>query len=266
MYYELYIDVFFLENFMMDSLLLLAVSRALKSGTSWGRNLLGGAVGSLLTCLTVVSPFPSGVKLLILHLAAGPAMLCTGIRITGPAQFLKAVVLLYFMSVLLGGMMQLFRPYMRSVSLSYAAAAAGHLMLSRLWTFLYLVQRERERIVRVTLYKADGTCVTADALWDTGNELRDYVTGEPVSIMDPGLAGRLSAVPEAETGFHLIPYRCVGGESLMQVFRIDKMCIHAEGSRGDGDAWIQCPVLGIGEAWHAEHGDYEMILNPEIFS
>ena len=30
MYYELYIDVFFLENFMLDSLLLMAVNRVMQ--------------------------------------------------------------------------------------------------------------------------------------------------------------------------------------------------------------------------------------------
>ena len=32
MYYELYIDVFFLENFMLDSLLLLVVNRVMNNG------------------------------------------------------------------------------------------------------------------------------------------------------------------------------------------------------------------------------------------
>ena len=53
MYYELYIDVLFLENFMMDSLLLLAVNRVLKCGRSYGRIFLGGALGSTLTCLVI---------------------------------------------------------------------------------------------------------------------------------------------------------------------------------------------------------------------
>ena len=43
MYYELYIDVFFLENFMIDSLLLLAVGHVLEMQTVirthfWGRD------------------------------------------------------------------------------------------------------------------------------------------------------------------------------------------------------------------------------------
>ena len=35
MYYELYIDVFFLENFMLDSLLLMAVNRVMQYRNSY---------------------------------------------------------------------------------------------------------------------------------------------------------------------------------------------------------------------------------------
>ena len=39
MYYELYIDVFFLENFMLDSLLLMAVNRVMQYRNSYARML-----------------------------------------------------------------------------------------------------------------------------------------------------------------------------------------------------------------------------------
>ena len=68
MYYELYIDVLFLENFMMDSLLLLAVNRILKCGRAYGRIFLGGALGSALTCLVIAVPFPAVIKLVFFHI------------------------------------------------------------------------------------------------------------------------------------------------------------------------------------------------------
>ena len=37
MHYELYIDLLFLENFMMDSLLLLVLNRVLKCKSNWQR-------------------------------------------------------------------------------------------------------------------------------------------------------------------------------------------------------------------------------------
>ena len=54
MYYELYIDVFFLENFMLDSLLLMAVNRVMQYRNSYARMLAGGAAGSFLTCVSSV--------------------------------------------------------------------------------------------------------------------------------------------------------------------------------------------------------------------
>ena len=44
MHYELYIDLLFLENFMMDSLLLLVLNRVLKCKSNWQRIFLGGGL------------------------------------------------------------------------------------------------------------------------------------------------------------------------------------------------------------------------------
>ena len=76
MYYELYIDVFFLENFMLDSLLLLVVNRVMNNGRSCSRILLGGALGSFLTCLAVAVPLPSVVRILVFYLFISSVMVC----------------------------------------------------------------------------------------------------------------------------------------------------------------------------------------------
>ena len=123
MYYELYIDVFFLENFMLDSLLLLIVNRITNNGRSYGRILLGGGLGSLLTCLVIALPFPSVLRLILFHTAVNSAMLFAGLRITGLPQFIRMLLILYASAFILGGIMQAFRPYMRYISVFYAAAA-----------------------------------------------------------------------------------------------------------------------------------------------
>ena len=68
MYYELYIDLFFAENFMMDSLLLLFVARISKRQVKRKRIFLGAAAGSLLTCLVIALPIPSAaLKMILFH-------------------------------------------------------------------------------------------------------------------------------------------------------------------------------------------------------
>ena len=65
MYYELYIDLFFLENFMLDSLLLMAVNRVMQYRNSYARMILAGAIGSLLTCIVVSLPLARGIKFIL---------------------------------------------------------------------------------------------------------------------------------------------------------------------------------------------------------
>ncbi len=258
MYYELYIDVFFLENFMMDSLLLLLVNRVLTGRRAYGRSLLGGALGSLMTCLVIAAPVWPAVRLILYHTVINSGMLLAGVEIKSPAQFVKAFILLYVSAVVTGGIMQIFRPYMRYISLFYATAACGGYLFLKVWKLFLYLYRSRDTVVNVTIYTETGE-YHAHALIDTGNRLRDCITGDPVNIIDPGYATGLSE--DTEQGFRLIPYQCVGGKSLMRVFRVKKMCVHM-----DEDRWIKRPLLGIGESDLSDRGEYEVILNPAIFS
>lgn len=265
MYYELYIDIFFLENFMMDSLILLAVDRMIRSGTSYIRVLCGGFIGSLLTCLWVVVSFPAVVRVIGFYIGINSVMLLIAFPVSTVRQFLKEILFLYIAAVFLGGIMGMLRPYMRFVSLFYGAAAAGYVIFIQLWKLMAFFQRRQERIIKVTLYRTDGTQVDAEALWDTGNQLRDFVTGDPVCVLTPDLASRLSSSLQEEKGYHMIPYRCVGGDDVMQVFRIEKMCVHMERNNEEADSWIRKPLLGIGKEELSLQDEYDMILNPDIF-
>ena len=258
MYYELYIDVFFLENFMIDSLLLLAVGRAMKCFRSYGRVVLGGMLGSLLTCLVVAAPLPAAIKLLLFHFSVNSLMITAGLRISGAAQFAKAFVLLYLAAVAAGGAAELLRPWMRYAGLLYGAFAAGYFLFYAIWRTAARSGRREGEILSVTLY-AGKTVIETNALWDTGNNLTDPLTGDPVNIVAPGLAKEMLAPEGADKGFRYIPFRCVGGESVLPVFRGEKMCIHT----GE-DCWIMRPLLGISPSGLSREDGCQMILNPGV--
>ena len=106
MYYELYVDVFFLVNFMMDYILLLIVRKMLQCTATHGRICIGAAVGSLLTCLVVILPIPYAiVKLILFHVLVDTCMILVGLKIKTIRSFLKAIIMLYIGSFLLGGIM-----------------------------------------------------------------------------------------------------------------------------------------------------------------
>ena len=103
MHYKLYIDVLFLENFMMDSLILLTIRKILALRQPASRSFLGGAVGSLLTCVVMAVPIPAGIKLLLFHCVINTVMLSAGLKPGSRRQFAQAFALLYLCSIVLGG-------------------------------------------------------------------------------------------------------------------------------------------------------------------
>ena len=73
-------------------------------------------------------------------------------EITGAGQFIKAVVLLYLSAIVIGGAVQLFRPWLRYAGLLYAAFAAGYVLFLTLWRSAASSGRQEEDVYPVTLY------------------------------------------------------------------------------------------------------------------
>ncbi len=261
MYYELYIDILFLINFMMDSLLLLAVKQVLKCPVGNVRVFFGGALGAALTCILVAVPLPAAVKLPVFYAGINSLMLWAGLKIQKRKLFLKALVLLYVGAFLMGGMLQVLRPWLQTGSLFFAAAVPIYYLLCGTWKFLIHLRRQRERICEVVLHMGMET-YRVNALMDTGNMLTDPVSGEPVSVIDAACAKQILEDDMENKGIRYIPYRTVGGDGIMPVFRAEQMEVFLPEEKETFR--MHRPVLGIGEGQISGQEDYQMILNPHI--
>lgn len=260
MYYELYVDVLFLVNFMMDYLLLLIVRKMLACSATHGNICLGALVGSLLTCIVIVLPIPYAfIKLVLFHVLVNTCMIRVGLKIKNIRSFVKALILLYIGGFLLGGIMEALRQYVRVGSLFFAIALAGYYAVLGIWRFISYVQRWNEYHCTVELY-FDGKTYRVKGLVDTGNSLCDPVSGKPVSILPRQVAKTLLG-KEPVKNIRYIPYQSVGKkEGVLPAFQIDKMCIHR-----DAKCWIETPLIAISEEEISAGGEYEMILNPNLF-
>ena len=130
MYYELYIDVFFLENFMLDSLLLMAVNRVMQYRNSYARMLAGGAAGSFLTCVVIALPLMPAIKTLLFGVGINSVMIFAGLggdvlkkgrkqsKKELAAWFLRTLIVLYAAAVVFGGVSSVYeicRSVLRSI-------------------------------------------------------------------------------------------------------------------------------------------------------
>lgn len=264
MQYELYIDLFFLMNFMMDYILLMLLRKMLACSATHARIILGAAAGAAATCVIIAVPIPFMiVKLLLFHGIVNVMMLRIGLCIKWGRPFVKAFLFLYIGGFLLGGIISFLRQYIRIGSLFFALALSGYLLASGIWSLIDALIRYNRTHCAAVLYKEGRSC-RVKVLVDTGNRLRDSKTGKPVSVVEPGTAKELgfSEAFDEPGKLRYISYHSIGNaEGTLPLFEIDRMCL----AGGSDTVEVYKPLLAVGGE-EMDLDGYGMILNPDIYT
>lgn len=245
---------------MMDYLLLLCVRKMLKCSATHVNICLGALTGALLTCIVVILPIPYAfIKGILFHVFVNTCMLKVGLKIKNIRSFIQAIIMLYIGSFLLGGIMEVFRPYIKVGSLFLLVAIAGYYLFLGIWKFISYMQRWNRYHCDVEL-QLTGRVYRLKGLIDTGNGLRDPVSGQPVSIIDRKTARKLLQEEDVKN-VRYIPYKTIGNrEGVLPIIRIDRLCV-----QGENACTVETPLIGICEEEISTGGEYEMILNPNLF-
>ena len=232
----------------------------LKCSATHGNIFLGALIGSVLTCVVVILPIPYAIiKIILFHMFINTCMIRVGLKIKTIREFVKAILLLYIGSFLLGGILEMLRQYVKIGSLFFFLAILGYYLALGIWKFISYLQRWNQYHCNVdvvcgkNVYRMKG-------LIDTGNNLSDPITGDPVSIIDKDMAMKLFDKEQIKN-VRYIPYRTIGNaESVLLIIRADQLRIC-----GEKTYEINQPLLGISEEKVSVRGEYEMILNPNLF-
>jgi len=253
-YYEFYIDIFFLENMIMDLALLLLTGRILKCRIMWRRLLPGSFFGALGACMLIL--VPTGHVVLIF--AFGYVILSFGmVKITFAAlqkkTLIKGVMLLYGMAFLSGG---IFQTLFSQITLPVIFLG----MLSVLFLTLLLkgyqsLKYKTQEVYDVTI-ALHGRCKRVKGLRDTGNHLKEPVTGKPVSIIG---YDSIKELLDKDVKMFYIPYHSIGKSSgILPGMTLDYISIERE----NGSQKIEHPVIAVSKEAVNYKGSYQIILNP----
>lgn len=258
MRYELYIDIFFLTNFLLDYLLLYIVKRMLKCTATHGNILLASIVGAGLSSVIVCIPMKNVWRHLILHSVVNTVMLKI---IVGKRKnvYLKAWVLLYLVGFLMGGVLeftgQYFSKYYRSTTMFLFIVLCSYEIVWKAMELLEMFFKTSLRTCRVTII-CGSTAVEVSAIIDTGNMLYDPITKKPVHIISDKTIKKFTL---DNAMIRYIPYHTVQNNcSVMPLIKMDKIRVH-----GKQEVEITSPLLGISERTDFGDGEYDMILNPK---
>jgi len=257
-YYELYIDIFVLVNFMMNYVVLTFSKKILKCPVTQGSISLGALVGALLTAFIVSVPLRySFVKFILFHGLINIVMIATGLRIRNKRLLLKAYIVVYISSFLIGGIFTSIRQYFRESGVLFGVAFFSYLLSLGIWNYISQLKRFEKEECEVLLCNGANK-VKVKALIDTGNRLKDNLTGKPINIISKETATELLGGNTVKD-IRYIPYRTIGKkEGIMPVFSLECICLYLE-----EEVWINKPLIAVSEEGFCE-GECKMILNPDV--
>lgn len=193
MYLEVYVDVIFIINFIMDFLLLITVKKILRYASSLLRLCLGAVTGAIGACLFAVTPEVNRlVRFLLAYLLLSYLMIIVTFGKRFWRERVKALVLLYISTFFLGGLLNSLYSYTsfgfylkKNQSYLYllfifVSALAALIIFIR---FLRKLKRKESEFYQTELI-FNGKTVRAVGFMDTGNCLRDPYFGKPVIVTE----------------------------------------------------------------------------------
>lgn len=222
-----YVDIYMFLNFVLHLFFLMTTAFFRQKCQKLLRMVLAAfltaVVAVLLPFLCFRHPYLEKVLLVPEQLL----LLRLGFRFEGIKTFLKDFCVLVFIAFCSGGFMTALFHFFQGI---ITKSSIVWIFLALIFMCLAFVLLRMELLANMNLnWKKDiyhvrimfrKESLEAKALYDTGNRLISPYTGENVVIISKALAQHLKLETE---GIQLIPYHTVGGNGLLQAFRVDSL-------------------------------------------
>lgn len=295
MYLEIYIDELFLINFAMDIVLLLIEKKLLKWNAGRFKIVLASLFGAGMTCLYAVVPSLYGImKFICFYVLVSFAMVRIAFDLHRIKDRIKGVVVLYAITFFLGGVMN--SVYYQRKTIQYYTDLVTHevftkiglpylfgacilavIMLFGIWRCIqYYRQCEKDILELNITYNKQS--VLGKGLLDTGNCLKDPITGKPVIVvqlellrecLSPSLYNDIIKVGRLEnaaydiceanaTKIRLVPFQSIGKKhGILPAIVLDEVEIQ----RGTKSMTSKHVVAALYDDTLSTKNEYQVILH-----
>ena len=210
----IYVDIVFLLNIFLDSILLMAVSVVLTRNVKFKRIILGSLIGGGSTFLLFINI--SSIISLFLKLILGLMMVISTFGYRNMRYTLNNLFYLYTLSFSVGGVMYLL---MENNIYNYFVLGFGFIVV----LIIYLKQYRHYQDNYVNYYNVEiyikNKKIMLTGFLDTGNKLYDNYKHRPVIIIDKKIKYNLEDVI-------YVPYVSLNNQNILKCFKVDKIIIN----------------------------------------
>ena len=280
MEYQVYLDVLFFWNLILDCLILHQTGLLLGRNKEKGllRKVIAGTVGAVGSCLvTICYFFPLFLKLVLTIPGLSCLMVWIGFprakKRAGRRLFVRQYLTFLGNSLLLGGLV-VFLQYRFSLSTLWSVLLAGG--LTEIGIHLYHRLKGRQNhLYDVCLYYG-GRSIRIKGFYDTGNHLICPWNQKPVHIIDGACLEEAFPAGERQEeqkelvrpkkedlaeGFFYIPFSSVGKEGgIIKATQAESLKVFRE----EGELLIEKPIVALGASSLFSGRPYHMILHSSI--
>lgn len=263
---KIYLDIFFLVNACMNFIILTAICMFRKRRIRLRRLLAASSAGAAAAAGILICGIHTYKILFALLYLPGICVL-VGIafgKTTVPA-FLANLAAYFVMSCLLAALLMQMQGFVGASGKLSLLLLSGALFLGALYAGLPYFHKKREesgRYYRVSVVY-QGRSIRGTALLDTGNELTEPFSGEPVCVADKVFFDRFFANGEKPV-FRQIPFHSIGREAgVIPAFRADELVIACPGRQ---KVTRMRPWIAAAEGVVSVNGEYELILHPDLLA
>lgn len=268
---NIYIDVYFGFNFLMDFLVILILEIIVKSKKAVVRGIISSIVGALYAVILLVFNMKGGMIYFLTYIVISEIMLWISLGKQTIKDNLKNIIILYGITFFMNGIINLL--YYGFDGSQNIVMRANNTYYGKINIFIVLIigvilciviKKYSDSITKYiknlgNIYKVSVVLgskeIELKALRDTGNSLVEPMTGKPVSIVEKSTVNQFK---NETIKYLLIPYNSVGKKhGLLEAFIADKISV-------DGIE-IEKAIIGIYNGKLSQNNKYEMILNPNLF-
>lgn len=275
--YVVYLDVFFLINFIMDYIVLKLTSLVMRKKTRKLRIFAATIFGAVYSVI-IIQPLLHHLRFVtFISIAAACIMVWIAFGFGDIVTYLKNIVFLACVSFMLGGVMN-YLYYTTDLGKhinNVIHGTSNQVVNARKFIFVTFVayiillivckvimahKRELNLLFEVKLSRR-GKSVVTKALFDTGNSLVEPVSGSMVHIAEYKiLKPMLEGDESAKENICVIPFHSVGEENgMLYGIRIDEMVVLINGE----PQFLYNPVIAVYDGILSTSGRYSMILNKD---
>ena len=276
MQYTVYVDVLFLVNWVMDYVLLWAVCAVMGFPGKKLRLALAAAIGAGWVCVIAIFPLPPMLEGILTWLGISSLMVWIAYRPRMFSDLLNRLCVLYLVAFLAGGCLNLLYfhtsagAYFKQVILGtqkinvfgvgvILGGIVAILTVTKTLNMMDTQKKRRKNQYTVELHFGERRVIVYGFV-DTGNRLKEPITGKAVHILQEDAATPLMAGEDRPMSF-LVPYHAVGTKSgMLTAMRIDRMELVAE---DESRTVIMRPMLGLYQGKLSSNDEYQLILHAE---